>query len=378
MDGPIAEIRKQRSWSQSQLIQRMRGAAIRTEIQLPDDNALRISLSRWEHGYHRPSALYRRLLAEALEVTEGDLGFAPSAQDCVCEPNSEYVAYLGAMFQLHAKADQQVGSRMLLTVVREQTTTAEVWTRGARGEIREPMLRLVSRYSEFCGWLHQDQNDFSTADEWTKRAIEMSQELSDRRLVAYALTRRSNIATESGRPLDGLNLAESALRQTADLDARLIALSLRQKAAAHALLGEGEDCFRAVQDSIEAAAGGDQVTHPESDYCTLSYVSMEGAQALLTTGSTSPAIHLFNEALRVWPAGQERDRGLCLARLANAYAQAHEIEAACEAGRASVTTLTSAPSARTQSALRRLRGRLDRTRRRPEVMDLREQLARAI
>lgn len=90
---------------------------------------------------------------------------------------------------------------MLLTVVREPTTVAELLTRQARGPVRESMLRVASRYAEFCGWLHQDQNDFAVADDLTKRAIEMSEELADKRLVAYALTRRSNIATDSGRPM---------------------------------------------------------------------------------------------------------------------------------------------------------------------------------
>lgn len=157
-----------------------------------------------------------------------------------------------------------------------------------------------------------------------------------------------------------------------------MALSLRQKATAHALTGEGDQSLGAIRGSIEAAADGDRVMHPESDYCTVSYVSMEGAQALRTVGRTAPAIDLFNDALTRWTEGQDRDRGMCLARLANAYAEVHEIGAPCEAGTAAVISLTSAPSARTQSALRQLRARLDRRRRQPAVVDLREHLARAV
>jgi hypothetical protein len=52
-------------------------ARARTEgHELPPDPTLRVTLSGWENGRHRPGPLYRRLLAEALETTEADLGFA--------------------------------------------------------------------------------------------------------------------------------------------------------------------------------------------------------------------------------------------------------------------------------------------------------------
>jgi predicted kinase len=43
--------------------------------ELPDGPTLRVMLSRWENGRHRPAPFYRRLIAEALDLTEADLGF---------------------------------------------------------------------------------------------------------------------------------------------------------------------------------------------------------------------------------------------------------------------------------------------------------------
>jgi predicted kinase len=43
--------------------------------ELPDGPTLRVMLSRWENGRHHPAPFYRRLIAEALELTEADLGF---------------------------------------------------------------------------------------------------------------------------------------------------------------------------------------------------------------------------------------------------------------------------------------------------------------
>ena len=102
----------------------------------------------------------------------------------------ELVDYLASMFALHARADQDLGSQVLIDVVTEQTKRAELWVDTAHADVRYPLLWIVGRYAEFCGWLHQDQADFAQADHWTRRAIEISQELGDQRLVAYGLTLR--------------------------------------------------------------------------------------------------------------------------------------------------------------------------------------------
>ena len=90
------------------------------------------------------------------------------------------------------------------------------------------------------------------------------------------------------------------------------------------------------------------------------------------------AVQLFSNALERWPAGQDRDRGLCLARLAHAYLDADEPEAACATARQAVASLDAARSARTEGTLRRLRGRLLPYRRHPDVLELREELAQAV
>jgi transcriptional regulator with XRE-family HTH domain len=377
-DNQIAQARHERGWSQLRLLGQLRLAPQAAGIALPDDAALRITLSGWENGHHRPGKVYQRLLCHALELTESDLGFGsrPVAHRSAIRP--EAIAYLNAMLQLHTRADQVMGSRLLVDVVREQTRQAEQWTHEARGPVHQPLVATVSQYAEFCGWLHQDQGDFAEADAWTRRSVEMAQELGDDRLVAYGLMRRSNIATESSRPTDGLHLAEAALRQRHQAEPRLTALALRQKATAHALLGEVGHCRARVDRGTEAVAGGAEADHWGTEYCTTSYMAMEGGQAMLLAGNSRAAVQLLTSAVDAWPAGQDRDKGLCLARLANAYIEAGEPEAACEAGHAAIVSLTAAVSARTLGALRRLRGRLVPYRTRHDVMDLREELARAV
>ena len=75
MDSPLTQARKDRKWSQARLIAQLRLAARADGTTLPEDSTLRVTLSRWENGQHRPQEVYIKLLCDALEVTPADLGF---------------------------------------------------------------------------------------------------------------------------------------------------------------------------------------------------------------------------------------------------------------------------------------------------------------
>jgi len=105
---------------------------------------------------------------------------------------------------------------------------------------------------------------------------------------------------------------------------------------------------------------------------------MEGGHALMIAGRFKDSISMLTSALSEWPTGQQRDRGLCLARLANAYAVAGRIEESCESGKLALIALGQAPSARTATCLRQLRGKLVPHRRQADVVGLQELLAKAV
>jgi len=86
-----------------------------------------------------------------------------------------------------------------------------------KGGDHEEALRLGSQFAEFCGWLYQDFGDYQCAMYWTDRSLEYAVELDDRRVISYVLMRKSNIATDSGKPGHGLGLANAALKQNHQL-----------------------------------------------------------------------------------------------------------------------------------------------------------------
>jgi hypothetical protein len=79
-------------------------------------------------------------------------------------------------------------------------------------------------------------------------------------------------------------------------------------------------------------------------------------------------------SLTRWPAEQQRDRGLCLARLATAYAQMEDVEAAYNAAAQAAAIAQSTGSARILAELGRLQTHLSRWSKLVEIAELNRML----
>jgi len=179
-------------------------------------------------------------------------------------------------------------------------------------------------------------------------------------MISYVLMRKSNIATDARQPGLGLGLADAALRANGELTPRLRAVELRQRANAYAITGDASACARA----LDAAMGeitevpGQEPAGDVATYCTPAYVEMEAANCWLQLRQPAKAIPIFEQGLADWPEGQDRDRGLCLSRLATAHAFTGDVEAASVVGQQALTVMRTAHSARTLDQLRHLRVQL--------------------
>jgi hypothetical protein len=58
-DNVIAQARRERRWSQLRLLHQLRLAGQAAGVALPDDATLRITLSGWENGRHKPGKVYQ-------------------------------------------------------------------------------------------------------------------------------------------------------------------------------------------------------------------------------------------------------------------------------------------------------------------------------
>jgi hypothetical protein len=207
---------------------------------------------------------------------------------------------------------------------------------------------------------------------WTSKSLEYAVELDERRVASYVLMRKSNIATDSGQAGHGLGLANAALRQPGQLTPRLRAVALRQRANAYALLGESAAAAGDIQAALtEALAGAEQEEDDLAPYCTPSYVEMEAGASWIRLGAASSAIPVFEESRSQWQVDEQtRDRALCLARLATAYADTGEPEPACVIAEDLISIADGLASARVAGQVAELRESLAAWRCDPVVADL--------
>lgn len=271
------------------------------------------------------------------------------------------------------QADAVLGPQAAIGGVCEQVRVLETLLPVAPDGLRSALLRLGARYSEFAGWLAQDSGDLKSAATWSIKALDMATEAGDAYLTSYIWMRRSNIATDAARPAESLTLARVALRDDALLTPTLRALGLRQLANAFSIGGNVDCCSRAIDGALQALDQDQEGTAEPRNlagYCTHAYLGSESAACWMKLGNPQRAITLLHDAVGTWPAGQDRDRSLAMARLARAHLLAGDIAGACREGKRAVLIQQSAASARAGGELRKLRRQLQTRSSHPETAEL--------
>lgn len=386
MDTRLREARLGRGWTQPELIRRLLAAAQRLGIRPPTPESMKTLVSMHENGRRPVGPDHRLLYCEVYEATDEELGIAapnpspdapstlfgsmPASGPQLPQPiTPELISYLNSVFKQHAQAEPMVGPRFLLATMQGQMPLIDELVKHASTPLREEILRVGARYTEFIGWLYQDTGLSTQAARWTGIALELADELGDPHLNAHILQRRSNIATEAGHAGHGAGLANAALRLAPEITPRLRASALRQLANAKAALGERSEYERAVDAALAAAAEGDEAD-PLAGYCSVAYVEMESATGSVLLGEPGPAITAYRLSLEHWPEIQVRDRGLCLARLATASALLEDVESAYEAAAQALSIAEATGSARILDELIRLQRHLAPWRKLVEIAEL--------
>ncbi|WP_267242861.1 hypothetical protein [Streptomyces sp. PR69] len=362
----------------------LESAALRLGIALPSRSSLKTQVSMFENGRRAPGPEYQALFCEVYQATRKELGLAvesappqldalpvlpiPRASSPRATP--EVLNYLTSVFAQHVQAEPLVGPRFLVPAVQSQVPLIEELCKEASGPLRDDAVRVGARYAELLGWLHQDTGDSQQAMLWTNRALNYASELDDAALSAYVFQRRSNIAAEAGQAGYAVGLANAALKRARELPSQVQAVALRARANSYALLGQADDCARALD---EARALADQAAQDESGlapYCSVSYIDMEAANCALQLRRPEDAVRTLEASLTRWPAEQQRDRGLCLARLATAYAQLEDVEGAYNAASQAAAIAQTTGSARILAELGRLQPLLSPWRKLVEIGEL--------
>lgn len=277
--------------------------------------------------------------------------------------------------QQYAATDNLAGSRSLVPVVPHQVRFIEELVGKSRGQGHTQLLYVAARFAEFAGWVNQDAGDLREAMRWSNVALDYAQEAEDSHLTSYIQMRKSSIASDANKPTLALGFAKQALQNGSALSPQVRAVAYRQEAQAYAISGDATGCARALQQAYELA---NQPPEDESDiarYCTPSYIEMEAANCWVELERPDDAIATLHQGLTVWQPEFRRDLGLCLSRLAVAYAVSEEPDNAVAVAQQSLSIAASTQSLRIAGQLARVPGLLTTIGAGDQAKQLQRQLA---
>lgn len=355
-------------------------------------------VSKWERGIKQPSKLYQRLLSLALDASPQALGLLLASVDLGAEPsrgrippgllpatapqfatgavNPHVLMHVDALFASLAAVDNAIGARLVLGAAEHEATLLEQLSVYTRGGPQGRLHRAAARFNELTGWLHQDLGDLERARHYSERAMDLAVVHGDPELVTYMLMRRSNVAAERGAASEARSFADAAVSEQRSKPPTLAAVSLRASAIAHSLMGDAATCARALGEAREALDGSEQPADDNlAPYCTPAYLAMEAGACWLTLSRPQKAAAALENALAIWPAGQDRDRSLAMSRLAIAYAELGDVDRACAIAEPARELVLVTGSTRALASLTSLETRLAPHSKRERVAELRRNLA---
>jgi tetratricopeptide (TPR) repeat protein len=284
------------------------------------------------------------------------------------------IEHLRHVRRVFVDSDNMLGPGHIIPAVQGYISLIQRLRSGRQGADRRALLHLQAEFAEFAGWLHQDSGDFRHAQYWLDRALEWAYAVANKEMAVYVMARKSQLAGDMHDPVSAVDLAEAAIAMAVP-GSRLQATARTYEAHGHALGGGNTACLRALD---EARGLVDELEDgQESAWATWldgAYVDVQRARCLTVLGEHEHAGAVFQQAIRDLPPDYRRDRGVYLAREAQAHAGAHAPEQAATAGLQALAIAEETGSGRIIHELARLDSILTRWAKVPAVADFRESL----
>ncbi|WP_280270749.1 helix-turn-helix domain-containing protein [Nocardia wallacei] len=260
----------------------------------------------------------------------------------------------------YVRTDRLAGSYAVLPVVTQQARFVEHLEETSSASARAELRMVRARIAEFLSWLYQDSANLSAAAEWATRAVELARATRDGRLLSYVRLRQSSVASDAGDAPAALELTRTALRAPTDLTHRHRAMAQCQLARGHARLGDADSCRRAL-DRAARLAGHPAEATDLARHCTPDNVALEAADCLIEIRRPEQAIDVLEPRLPRWHPENRRDLGRGLTLLATALAATGEPDRAVEVAGHALVIAAETHSTRTEIQLYRLIRQLQST-----------------
>lgn len=273
------------------------------------------------------------------------LNVAPSAAR---EIDPELPEHWTALLNLLSKHDDAFGPRAVQGAVRHELRVIAEHRAVARGELCEALMRVESCWSEFSAWLAHDCGDHGGRQGLLERALHLARAADYPDMLAWARARQAQWADA---PM-ALRAAEAGLR-TPRASAHTRAMCATRAAYAHARLGDAASVERSIAEADHLVATESPPLPPPDSGMTGLLVRRWEARCWAAL-NPARAIGMYDDILRDQPRTWVREQGLYLAYVANACADAGELDRARAEGAKALAIARTTKSATATRELKRL------------------------
>ncbi|MFI1733853.1 helix-turn-helix domain-containing protein [Streptomyces acidicola] len=247
--------------------------------------------------------------------------------------------WLDRLLAEHRRAEDLIGSRPLVDVMRQQFRTVVNLYASARGQLAARVVRLASEHAQFLAWMAQDQAQTSAALAWYDRSHEWALEAGDADMAATTLSMKAHMAWSGGRGTRCVRLAEAARWSAPGASLGVRGMAAQMAARGHALGGEADDARRLLDEAqglITRAA-----ERPEDEpvwmyFYDETWFTLQRGMAALHLRDWRGAVDHLTVGLDALPDEYRRDKTWYRACLAHALAGAGESAQAVSVAVASV------------------------------------------
>ncbi|NEY34176.1 helix-turn-helix domain-containing protein [Streptomyces sp. PRKS01-65] len=235
--------------------------------------------------------------------------------------------WLDRLLAEHRRAEDEIGSRPLVGLMRQQLRTVVDLYGSARGPLADRVVRLASEHAQFLAWMAQDQGQTAAALAWYDRSHEWALEAGDANMAATTLSMKAHMAWSGGRGDRCVRLAEAARWSAPGTSLGVQGMAAQMAARGHALNGAADPARRLLDEAQELI--GRAARHPEDEppwmyFYGETWFTLQRGMAALHLRDWKAAVDDLTAGLAVLPEEYRRDRTWYRACLAHALAEAGE------------------------------------------------------
>ncbi|MEU6676703.1 helix-turn-helix transcriptional regulator [Streptomyces sp. NPDC046925] len=247
--------------------------------------------------------------------------------------------WLDRLLAEHRRAEDVIGSRPLVDVMRQQLRTVVDLYGSARGPLADRVVRLASEHAQFLAWMAQDQDQTAAALAWYDRSHEWALEAGNADMAATTLNMKAHQAWSKGHATRCVRLAEASRWSAPGTSLGVQGMATQMAARGHALNGEAKEAHRLLDEAQETMSQAAE--HPEDQpswmyFYDENWFRLQRGMATLHLRDWRSAVDQLTVGLAAMPDEYRRDKAWFRACLAHALAGAGESTQAVAVATASV------------------------------------------